>query len=83
LTIFVDQNTRFKGQVSGLEDLEKDMRAGVIAVEQSDGTLLAKLVVAGKPRPNRPDADGVPRRPDADTAPERPPSGYPSNPSEL
>lgn len=80
LTIFVDENTKFRGQVENLGDLEKDMRAGVVAIEQADGSLLARVVVAGKPRPERPDIDAAPGRPDADIAPERPPDPGPFDP---
>lgn len=80
LTIFVDENTKFRGQVENLGDLEKDMRAGVVAIEQADGSLLARLVVAGEPRPERPDADAPPGRPDADVAPKRPPDPGPFDP---
>lgn len=73
LTIFVDENTRFKGQVKSLADLEKDMRAGVVAIEQADGSLIARLVVAGEPRPERLGADAASGRPDAEVPPEGPP----------
>jgi hypothetical protein len=48
------------------------MRAGVVAVEQADGSLLARLVLAGKPRPEKPDADVAPDRPDSDSSPNAP-----------
>jgi len=57
LTIFVDENTRFRGQAANLSELENGWRAGVVAVEQVDGKLLARLVVSGKPRAERPPAD--------------------------
>ncbi len=57
LTIFVDENTRFRGQAANLSELENGWRAGVVAVEQADGKLLARLVVSGKPRAERPPAD--------------------------
>ncbi len=54
LTIFVDENTRFRGQAANLSEMENGWRAGVAAVEQADGKLLARLVLSGKPRPERP-----------------------------
>ncbi|MGB2955573.1 MAG: DUF5666 domain-containing protein [Anaerolineales bacterium] len=57
LTIFVDENTHFRGQAANLSELENGWRAGVVAVEQTDGKLLARLVVSGKPRAERPPAD--------------------------
>jgi hypothetical protein len=50
VTIQVDENTRYRGQVSEVKDLEKGMRAEVVAVPQDDGTFLAKLVIAGNLR---------------------------------
>lgn len=61
LTIFVDENTKFRGQVESLSDLKNGWRAGVVAVEQSDGKLLARLVMAGKPRVERPPAEDTER----------------------
>ena len=57
LTIIVDENTRYQGQVDSFGDLEKDMRAGIVAIEQADGELLARLVIAGKPKSEGPPAD--------------------------
>jgi len=57
LTIFVDENTHFRGQAANLSELENGWRAGVVAVEQADGKLLARLVVSGKRRAERPPAD--------------------------
>ena len=57
LTIFVDENTHFRGQAANLSELENGWRAGAVAVEQTDGKLLARLVVSGKPRAERPPAD--------------------------
>ncbi|MEJ2758049.1 MAG: DUF5666 domain-containing protein [Anaerolineales bacterium] len=42
----VDENTRYGGLFSGFEDLEKGLNVVVLAWEQEDGTLLAKLVGA-------------------------------------
>jgi hypothetical protein len=50
LTFSVDENTRFKirgNEDAGLEDLEADMVAAVLAFQQEDGTLLAMRVLAG------------------------------------
>ncbi len=61
LTIFVDENTRFRGQAANLSEMENGWRAGVVAVEQADGKLLARLVVSGRPHSERPPADNVER----------------------
>ncbi len=61
LTIFVDENTRYRGQAANLSEMENGWRAGVVAVEQEDGKLLARLVLSGKPRTERPPADDVER----------------------
>lgn len=57
LTIYVDENTHYRGQVESFADLENDMRAGIAAIEQEDGELLARLVIAGKPKSEGPPAD--------------------------
>ena len=47
-----NENTKFRGpdgSVEGIHDLEKGMKALVVAVEQEDGTLLALTVGAGHP----------------------------------
>lgn len=49
LTFGVDENTRFAGIIASLTDLEKGLKVSVLAVEQEDGTLLAKLVGARNP----------------------------------
>lgn len=54
LTFLVDDDTRFisrGGQVQSLDDLEDGMGVGVKFIEQEDGSLLAKAVLVGKPRP--------------------------------
>ena len=61
LTIFVDENTRFRGQATNLSEMENGWRAGVVAVEQADGKLLARVVLSGKPRPERPAVDDLDR----------------------
>ena len=60
LTIFVDENTRFRGQAANLSEMENGWRAGVV-VEQADGKLLARVVLSGKPRPERPAVDDLDR----------------------
>ena len=47
VTINGDDNTRWRGTLTELRDLEKGMQVGVGAVEQEDGSLLAKAVAAG------------------------------------
>lgn len=54
LTFFVDDATRFKGQAHGIGDLQVGWKAGVAAVEGEDGHWLARLVIAGEPRAERP-----------------------------
>jgi hypothetical protein len=52
----VDDNTRYRspgGSVGGLGDLEVGMRAFVIGLQQEDGVLLARLVIAGDLRGQR------------------------------
>jgi hypothetical protein len=49
-TFFTDENTRYKGKISSLQDLEAGARAGVGAVEK-DGKLIARILVAGQARP--------------------------------
>jgi hypothetical protein len=46
VTLNVDENTRWVGALSELKDLEKGMKVGVVAKEQSGGSLLAKIVGA-------------------------------------
>jgi hypothetical protein len=53
LTIFANEETQYRGQVGSFSDLKKDMRAGVVAIADEDGNLIAKVVVAGKPREDR------------------------------
>ncbi|HKJ27820.1 MAG TPA: DUF5666 domain-containing protein [Anaerolineales bacterium] len=48
LTFSVNDKTRFAGTISELKDLSKGMMVGVFAVEQEDGSLLAKIVVDQK-----------------------------------
>jgi hypothetical protein len=44
VTLNVDDNTRWKGALSELKDLEKGMKVGVVARKLEDGSLLAKVV---------------------------------------
>jgi hypothetical protein len=46
-TFFVNDQTRFLGQPSSLEDLQVGWRAAVGGEEMEDGSLLAKIVLAG------------------------------------
>ncbi len=55
MTFFVDENTTYRGQVEGIRDLEEGMRAGVVATEDGDGKLIARLVAAGSPADERPE----------------------------
>lgn len=47
LRFFVDEKTRYGGQISGLEELEEGMGAGVVYKEHSQGKLIAVGLVAG------------------------------------
>lgn len=55
LTFFVDGNTHYRGQVEGIQDLKEGMRTGVVAIENAEGKLIARLVIAGNPRPEHPE----------------------------
>ncbi len=57
LTIYVDGNTKYRGEVNSLNDLEKDMRAGFGGFVDGDGKIIARLVIAGNPRPERPEVE--------------------------
>ena len=54
LKLLVDENTNFRGSVSSLSELEEGIRAGIVALKQSDGSLVTRLVLAGKPRSEGP-----------------------------
>lgn len=54
LTVYVDEMTRYKGQVSGFDDLEKGMRLGFAGYVDEDGQIVARLVIAGYPASTRP-----------------------------
>lgn len=47
LRFFVDEKTRYGGQISSLEDLEEGMGAGVVYKEHSEGKWIAVGLVAG------------------------------------
>jgi hypothetical protein len=48
VTLNVDGHTRWLGALTELKDLEKGMKVGVVAKQQDDGSLLAKIVGARK-----------------------------------
>ena len=48
LTITVDENTHFAGDLESLEDLEKGAKVGVLVQKLEDDTLLAKAVIGGQ-----------------------------------
>jgi len=75
ITVFVDSQTQYRGQVGGFNDLEKGMRAGFAGYINEDGAIIARVVAAGNPQENRPDGQrpGVERpTPDTDLRPEDP-----------
>jgi hypothetical protein len=53
LTVYVDDMTRYRGQVAGFDDLEKDMRVGFAGYKDGDGKIIARWVIAGYPRSDR------------------------------
>lgn len=55
LTFLVNDRTRYKGQITGIADLEEGMRAGVSGYEDQDGNLVALVVLAGNPADERPE----------------------------
>lgn len=57
LTVYVDENTTYRGQVNGFEELEKGMRAGFVGYLDGDGRVIARVVMAGFPRTERPGGD--------------------------
>ena len=57
LTIYVDGNTKYRGQVNGVDDLEKGLRAGFGGFIDEDGKIIARLVIAGNPCPELPEVD--------------------------
>ena len=47
MRFFVDEKTRYGGQISSLDDLEEGMSAGVAYTEHSEGKLIAVGLIAG------------------------------------
>ena len=47
LRFFVDERTRYGGQISSLEELQEGMGAGVVYKEHSEGKLIAVGLIAG------------------------------------
>ena len=58
LRFFVDEKTRYQGQLSSLDEIQVGWHAGVAAKEGEDGKLTAVLVIAGI-RPETVRAQGV------------------------
>lgn len=48
VSLQVDEHTRYIGDLNTFDDLDKGMRVAVLAVEQEDGTFLAKIVGSGE-----------------------------------
>lgn len=57
VTVYVDAQTSYRGQVDGFADLEKGMRAGFAGYIDQDGKIIARVVVAGYPRADRPEVE--------------------------
>lgn len=57
LTVYVDAQTGYRGQVDSFDGLEKGMRAGFAGYINEEGMIIARVVVAGNPRPDRPDVE--------------------------
>ena len=55
LTFFVNERTRYHGQVEGITDLVEGMRAGVGGYQDQDGKLVANVVFGGYPPDERPE----------------------------
>ena len=55
MTVYVDSQTSYRGQVDGFDDLEKGMRAGFAGYINVDGANIARVVAAGYPQADRPD----------------------------
>lgn len=53
LTVYVDGRTRYRGQVSDFDGLEKGMRVGFAGYVDGDGKIIARLVIAGDPPSDR------------------------------
>jgi hypothetical protein len=57
LTVFVDEQTGYRGQVNSVDDLNKEMRAGFAGYINQDGVIIARVVMAGNPQPVRPEVE--------------------------
>jgi hypothetical protein len=57
ITVYVDEKTKYRGQVTSFEDLEKDMKAGFAGYVDEEGNLIARLVIAGYPTSDRQSGD--------------------------
>jgi len=57
LTVYVDGKTTYRGEVNSFDDLEKGMRAGFGGYIDQDGKIIARVVIAGNPRPERPEGE--------------------------
>jgi len=57
LTVYVDSQTGYRGQVDSFDDLEKGMRAGFTGYINEDGVIIARVVAAGHPQTDRPDVE--------------------------
>jgi hypothetical protein len=53
LTVYVDEQTRYRGQVTSFEELEKGMMAGFAGYIDEEGNLIARVVIAGYPTSDR------------------------------
>ena len=57
LTVFVDAQTNYRGQVDGFDGLEKGMRAGFVGYIDQDGKIVARVVLVGYPPADKPDGE--------------------------
>jgi hypothetical protein len=57
LTVYVDGKTNYRGQVASFDDLEKGMRAGIAGYIDEEGKIIARYVIAGFPRQDRPEGE--------------------------
>jgi hypothetical protein len=58
ITVYVDDQTRYRGQITSFEDIEKDMKAGFAGYVDAEGNLVARLVIAGYPTNDRQVGEG-------------------------
>jgi hypothetical protein len=69
MTIYVDGNTSYRGQIKAFDDLEKGMRAGFGGYIDGEGKIIARIVAAGFPRDERsPDQGNGHLRPEGDSS---------------